>query len=84
MLLASETECSRYKLEMIVHEREANALDSRMSVKFQGNPLSIDTEKSEFKLFGTSEQMIKKIQKMKDLNCYVDTFSLSFKVSRNK
>merc|ERR1719318_2206389 len=84
VLLASEEECSQYKLEMIVHDRESEAMDSKMSVKFQGNPLSIDTEKSDFKLFGTSEQMIKKIQKMKDFNCFVDSFSLSFKVSREK
>jgi len=79
VMLASEEICSQFKVEMVVHEREVEASDSRMSVKFQGNPLSIDTKQSDLKLFGTSEQLMKKIQKL-DGDCSV--FSLSFKVAK--
>ena len=78
IMLASEDVCSRFKVEMIVHQREAEVSDSKISVKFQGNPLSIDYKKSDFKLFGTSEQLMKKIQRqVGDFS----VFSLSFKVS---
>ena len=39
VMFASEAECSKYKFEMIAHERGSWALDSVMSVKFCGNPL---------------------------------------------
>ena len=81
VMFASEAECSKYEFEMIVHERGSWALDSVMSVKFCGNPLSIDLKKEDLKLFGTMERLMTKIVK-KSIN--ENSFSLSFKISKKK
>ena len=81
VMFASETQCSKYKFEMIVHETESEALglDSVMAAKFCGNPLSIDLMKEELKLYNTGEKLMAKIVKKS-----IDgkTFSLSFKISK--
>ena len=41
-MLATETECSKYRIEMIIHQREAEALESKVSARFQGNLIPID------------------------------------------
>jgi len=79
VMFASETECSRYEFEMIVHDRESEALDSVMAAKFCGNPLSIDLMKEEQKLYNTGEKLMAKIvKKAIDGNA----FSMSFKISK--
>ena len=74
----SEEECSKYEVEMIVHERGSEVTDSAMAVKFYGNPLSIDLKKEEQKLYSTGEKMMTKIVK-KSID---GAFSLSFKISK--
>jgi len=79
VMFASETECSKYKFEMIVHEEESEALDSVMAAKFCGNPLSIDLMKEDQKLYNTGEKLMTKIVK-KSIDG--NAFSLSFKISK--
>ena len=77
IMFASETECSKYEFEMIIHEKESEALDSVTAVKFCGNPLSIDLKKEEQKLYSIGQQLMTKI-----VNKSIDgnAFSLSFKL----
>ena len=51
VMFAPETECSKYEMEMIVHDRETEALDSELQVKFLGSPLSIDVAEEELNFF---------------------------------
>jgi len=78
VMLATETECSKYRIEMIIHEREAEALESKVSARFQGNVISIDENKKCMELYGTNHRLMKKIVK-KEGEKY--KFSLSFKIS---
>jgi len=78
VMFNSEEECSKYEVEMIVHERGSEVTDSAMAVKFYGNPLSIDLKKEEQKLYSTGEKMMTKIVK-KSID---GAFSLSFKISK--
>eukprot|EP00092_Neocalanus_flemingeri_P028599 GFUD01031056.1.p1 GENE.GFUD01031056.1~~GFUD01031056.1.p1 ORF type:complete len:367 (+),score=70.16 GFUD01031056.1:48-1148(+) len=48
VMFASEDECSKYKIEMTVHERDATSDDSEVSFKLRGKPCSIDVDKKEF------------------------------------
>ena len=86
VMFLSEAECSKYEFEMIVHEQGSWALDSVMSVKFCGNPLSIDLKKEDLNLFGTSEQLMNKIMKKSIENNASDNsaFALSFKIFKKK
>ena len=79
VMFASEAECSKYKFEMIAHEVGFEALDSEMSVKYQGKPLSIDVNKKDLNLFGTSEQFMDKILNNRSKK---GSFSLSVKISK--
>jgi len=78
VMFASESTCSKYKFEMIVHEGEKKGFESKEAVKFQGSPLSIDVKKEELELYGCSEQLMSKILK-KSING--KGFGLSFKIS---
>eukprot|EP00092_Neocalanus_flemingeri_P027803 GFUD01030182.1.p1 GENE.GFUD01030182.1~~GFUD01030182.1.p1 ORF type:complete len:285 (+),score=53.40 GFUD01030182.1:97-951(+) len=79
VMFASETECSKYKLEMIIHDQEQTS-DAQMTVKFQGNPLSID-EKEGLCLYSTGGQFMRRI--MKKPNPEKDAgFQMSFKISK--
>ena len=77
-MLATETECSKYRIEMIIHQREAEALESKVSARFQGNLISIDEKKKCMELYGTNQRLMKKILK-KEGEKY--KFSFSFKIS---
>ena len=79
VMFASETECSKYEFEMIVHEKGVEALDSEMSVKFRGTPISIDIKKEEQKLYSTGAELMKKIVKKSNEE---NTFSVAFKISK--
>ena len=68
VMLNSENECSKYRIEMIIHEREAEALESKVSARFQGNLISIDEKKKCMELYGTNQRLMKKIVK-KDIIC---------------
>lgn len=76
---ATESECTKYEVEMVVHESNtvAEAVDAKVSVRFLGTPLSIDRQRDEFKLFGATAQMMKEIMKMPESKNY---FKVSFKL----
>jgi len=78
VMLSKETECSKYRIEMIIHGREADALESKVSAGFQGSFFSIDEEKKCMEMYGTTQGLMKKIVK-KEGEKY--KFSLSFKIS---
>jgi len=76
---ATESECTNYEVEMVVHDDDtlAEDVDAKVAVKFFGTPLSIDMKRNDFKLFGTTAQLVKKIVKMSENK---DAFRLSFKL----
>ena len=53
---------------MIIHEREAEALETKVSARFQGNLISIDEKKKCMELYGTNQRLMEKIVK-KDIIC---------------
>ena len=73
-MFASESECSKFKFEMIVHEHGKDASDSENTVKFSGSPLSIDVKKEELFLYGASDRLMAKMLE--------STVSFSFKIIR--
>jgi len=78
LMFASEMECSKYKFEIVIHEREKDIENSGMIVRFEGCPLSIDITKEEMNLYGTSSQFMKKLMCKSSKNA----FTLSFKMSK--
>ena len=61
-MFAAETECSKFKVEMVVHEKEADVEDSDMNVKFQDSPMSIDvSEKKKMRVLGISLEFMLKL-----------------------
>eukprot|EP00092_Neocalanus_flemingeri_P040011 GFUD01043580.1.p1 GENE.GFUD01043580.1~~GFUD01043580.1.p1 ORF type:complete len:390 (-),score=69.88 GFUD01043580.1:67-1236(-) len=48
VMFASEEECSKYKIEMAVHEPNVSSEDTEVSFKYCGKPCSIDVDKKEF------------------------------------
>jgi len=78
LMLANETVCSKYNFEMIVHEEGSEAVDSQMSARFRGNPLSIDVMKGDWNLYGINDKLMAKLVKES-----VDKSSirLSFRIS---
>jgi len=79
VMFASEIECSRFRVEIIVHHKGSLPLNSDSeNVKFQGSPLSIDA-KEELNCYGCSERLMAKILK-KSTNG--NNFSFSFKISK--
>ena len=81
VMFASESKCSQFKFEMVVHDRDSDASDSNRAVKFQGSPISVDVKKEDLNLYATSEKLMTKILKTKPVVSRVHTFSLSFKIS---
>lgn len=78
VMFAGEAVCSKYRVELIVHESESSsAFDADMTLKFQGSPISIDAKDEELKLFGASEVFMTKL-----LNRSVNksVFSLSVRI----
>ena len=76
-MLANEAECSKYTFEMIVHEDGSEPLDSQMSVRFRGNPLSINGKKEDWNLYGTNVKLMAKLVKGVDKS----SIRLSFRIS---
>jgi len=76
---ATESKCIKYVVEMVVHGpgTAAEAVDDKVAARFSGIPLSIDRQKEEFKLFGTTSQLMKEIMKMSRNK---HQFRLSFKI----
>jgi len=78
LMLDSEVECSKFKFELIIHERDSGALESENVVKFQGCPISVDTKREERNIYVASNQLMTKI--IKDSN--PASFRLSFKLTK--
>jgi len=77
VMFADKNECSKFRFEVVVHEEGTTVSDSRLAVRFDGEPLSIDLKKGDLNLFGTSEKlMVKLLEKSKNKTM----FNLSFKI----
>jgi len=78
VMFATRAKCDQYKMEVTVHEYSTEASESEASFTFRGNPLSIDQNKAEMKIYGMSEVFMRQILKMDD----EQSFNISFKISR--
>jgi len=77
VMLAVQNQCSKFRFEVVVHEEGTTVSDSRMTARFDGEPLSIDLKKKDLNLFGTSEKLIAKLlEKSKTKN----KFNMSFRI----
>jgi len=77
VMLGSDLQCSKYRVELELHEYSCNdSSDGKgISFKFCGNPTSIDFEKNKLDSFGISEKSMKRLMdKSKDNTA---TFSLT-------
>jgi len=52
VMLESKEVCSKFKIEMEVYERDSSYQDSEHSIRFRGNPCSIDANKEQVKFRG--------------------------------
>jgi len=78
VMFAAEAECSRFKVDVIVHEREEEVENSKVNIRFQDIPLSIDVkDQKKICVFGVMEEMLSKIMKNPIDDC---KFSVSFKI----
>eukprot|EP00092_Neocalanus_flemingeri_P004979 GFUD01005355.1.p1 GENE.GFUD01005355.1~~GFUD01005355.1.p1 ORF type:complete len:419 (+),score=103.30 GFUD01005355.1:64-1320(+) len=76
VMFDSDEVCSKYNIEMEVHEWQPTSKDSEISFKFCGSPCSIDEDKKELKYLGltlNNRSMEKILKKSKD-----NSFSVSF------
>jgi len=82
VMFESEEVCSKFKIEMEVYERDSSYQDSEHSIKFRGNPCSIDKQKDQVKFHGLSvhQEVMKKMTK-KIINL---AFTLSFSFSEKR
>ena len=62
IIFASDAKASEYTFEIVVHERGLDVHDSKLAVKFLGNPLPIDLKKKELDVFCSSEQLVDRIR----------------------
>eukprot|EP00092_Neocalanus_flemingeri_P019268 GFUD01020872.1.p1 GENE.GFUD01020872.1~~GFUD01020872.1.p1 ORF type:complete len:408 (+),score=70.37 GFUD01020872.1:68-1225(+) len=77
VMFASEEECSKYKIEMAVHEPNVSSEDTEVSFKYCGKPCSIDVDK-EFNGLTVDAQGMEQIWS-KSTNL---AFSVSFSVRK--
>jgi len=76
-MFSSERECSKYKIDMAVHEKDSSREDSEVCFRFDGKPFSIDGEKKEFLHLGLSvsdkqmEQILKKSSNSFSVSLYI-------------
>jgi len=78
VMFASEEVCSNYDIQVIVHEHESEVFDSKLSLKFNGNPASIDDKGEEQKLYAISETFMGKLLKKSSTG---SSFSISLLIS---
>jgi len=78
LMLDCEDECTKFKFEMIIHEKGSDPLESENVVKFQGSPLSVDSKEEERNIYGVNNQLMNRIFK----NLELKEFSLSFKLTK--
>jgi len=81
VMFASETECSKYKFEMIIHDKLGLNSNSEDTVKFQGSPLSIDLKKKDFNFYSASGPFMSKLIKKSNEG---PIFCLSLKLSKKE
>ena len=78
-MFSLEKECSKFKIDMAVHEKGSTMEDSKVCFKFAGNPFSIDGEKREFLQLGLTLSDKQMEQIMKKSN---NSFSVSFSIRK--
>jgi len=82
VMFESKEVCSKFKIEMEVHERNPSDQSSDISIKFCGSPCSIDETKDQVKFRGLTvhhEVMKEMTRQNEDL-----TFSVSFSFSEKR
>jgi len=79
VMLATETECSKFKFEAVLHDEDSTVTEAEMTAKFEGKPIPIDLFKEDKNLFGTSKKFISKLIKNSKSK---DSFGLSFRMSK--
>jgi len=79
VMFGSEEECTKFNVEMIVHEKVTLFQRSEVSFKYSGKPCSIDEEKKKVKDSGLTMNTtgMEKIVKKSDANTFSVTFSIS-------
>jgi len=80
VMFDSEKECSKFNIEIVVHEEVSSMQDSEFSFKFCGKPTSIDVAKNEQKYCGlaVSNSGMNKILEKSEVNA----FQLSFNITK--
>jgi len=86
VMLGTADQCSEYRVELELHEYTYNGEEEdstkSMSIKFCGNPTSIDVEKTKLDSFGISEISMKQV--MDESEDKTSSFSLSCTVSKKQ
>jgi hypothetical protein len=82
VMFESKEVCSKYKIEMEVHEQGSSRHDSDLSIRFRGNPCSIDEDKEIVKFRGLSVH--KEVMKMMPKRNGELLFTLSFSFSEKR
>jgi len=82
VMFESEEVCSKYKIDMEVHERDSSFQDSELSIRFRGNPRSIEENKSDVKFLGLTVHHKVMEEVIKRNNDLVFTVSFSFSEKR--
>jgi hypothetical protein len=82
VMFSSEADCSKYTVELEVHEFTRRIQESyKRSHKFCGNPISIDVEKSQLDFFGISERSMTQIFNMSEDKS--TSFTIMFNITKN-
>jgi len=84
VMFESKEVCSKYKIEIEVHERGLSRHDSDVGIRFRGNPCSIDEDKALVKYRGVSvhQEVMKTMPKRNEDLPFTLSFSFSEKRAR--
>ena len=76
--------CSKFKIEMEVYERDSSYQDSEHSIRFRGNPCSIEDSKEEVKFRGLTvhHEVMKNMANGNEDLPFIVSFSFSEKRAR--
>ena len=79
-MFATEAECLKYHVEIIVQGNVLESVDAQAtSTKFVGTPFSVDTPKEDMKVYAINSQLMKKIINTSESK---KSFRVFFKVSK--
>jgi hypothetical protein len=82
VMLGTEVQCSEYRVELELHEYSSSSNSKKISIKFCGNPTSIDVEKAKLDSFGISDVSMKRV--MDKSEDKTSSFSVSYTISKEK